>query len=232
MRIQHVAQTVKGWPDGSEEDQREAVRLADAVEHVRWRLWHGQVERALDLIGETLAGLDAAAVVSSPSAVKAGKVAGSLRGLEKYVVGQATMIIDDATARHCEEPISRATTESTVQWLLHRRMGPTSRCDGRRKAHISCRGFGLRWQMALSIGTTSSPSAGHAVHSAESPHDPPGFGRSHPYFPHFPRTSRASANPVTDVGLIRCEAEALEHHSCACPPAKRATISEPRMMAP
>jgi len=149
MRIQHVAQTVKGWPDGSEEDQREAVRLADAVEHVRWRLWHGQVERALDLIGETLAGLDAAAVVSSPSAVKAGKVAGSLRGLEKYVVGQATMIIDDATARHCEEPISRATTESTVQWLLHRRMGANQQMRWSPKgAH-----FMLRVRTALANGT-------------------------------------------------------------------------------
>jgi hypothetical protein len=28
-----------------------------------------------------------------------------------------------ATARHSNEPISTATTESTVQWLLHRRMG-------------------------------------------------------------------------------------------------------------
>jgi hypothetical protein len=85
------------------------------VEHIRWRLWHGQVRRALDLIGDTLAGLDATAAAS--------KVAGVLRPLETYVAGQATMIIDCATARHGEEPISTAPTESTVQWLLHRRMG-------------------------------------------------------------------------------------------------------------
>jgi hypothetical protein len=29
--------------------------------------------------------------------------------------------IDYATARRCEEPISTAITESTVQWLLHHR---------------------------------------------------------------------------------------------------------------
>ena len=45
MRIQHVAQAVKGWPDNSNEDRREGARFADAVEHVRWRLWHGQVQR-------------------------------------------------------------------------------------------------------------------------------------------------------------------------------------------
>jgi hypothetical protein len=39
-----------------------------------------------------------------------------------YVSGQSDIIIDYATARRCEEPISTAITESTVQWLLHRRM--------------------------------------------------------------------------------------------------------------
>ena len=52
----------------------------------------------------------------------AGKVAEVLRTLETYVAGQSGIIIDYATARRCEQPISTATTESTVQWLLHRRM--------------------------------------------------------------------------------------------------------------
>ena len=123
MRIQHVAQAVKGWPDDTDEDRQEGARLADAVEHIRWRLWHGQVQRALDLMGDTLAALDATAVTPSPAATTADKVAGVLRGLETYVTGQAALIIDYATARHCEEPISTAPTKSTVQWLLHRRMG-------------------------------------------------------------------------------------------------------------
>ena len=46
-----------------------------------------------------------------------------LRSLETYVSGQSDLIIDYATARRSDEPISTATTESTVQWLLHRRMG-------------------------------------------------------------------------------------------------------------
>jgi hypothetical protein len=49
-------------------------------------------------------------------------VARLLGELEAYVVGQSDIIIDYATARRCEEPISTAITESTVQWLLHRRM--------------------------------------------------------------------------------------------------------------
>jgi hypothetical protein len=38
------------------------------------------------------------------------------------VSGQSDIIIDYATTRRCEEPISTAITESTVHWLLHRRM--------------------------------------------------------------------------------------------------------------
>jgi hypothetical protein len=124
MRNQHVAQTVKSWPDATAEDRQEGARLADVVDqHIRWRLWHGQVQRALDLIGDTLSPLEAAANdETSPVAAPAGKVAAVLRALETYVSGQSEIIIDYATARRCKQPISTATTESTVQWLLHRRM--------------------------------------------------------------------------------------------------------------
>ena len=81
------------------------------------------MRRALDLIGETLVTLEATAKMTSPKAATAGKVVGVLRGLETYVSGQSELIIDYATARGTDEPISTATTESTVQWLLHRRMG-------------------------------------------------------------------------------------------------------------
>lgn len=123
MRIHHAAQTSKGWPDDAPAEARDAARLADVVEHVRWRLWHGQVQRALDLIGDTLLELDGTAQSAVPAAAAAGKLAASLRSLETYVSGQSGLIIDYASARPSDEPISTATTESTVQWLLHRRMG-------------------------------------------------------------------------------------------------------------
>jgi hypothetical protein len=120
MRIQHVAQAAKGWPAETPGERENGVRLADAVEHMRWRLWHGQVQRALDLVGETLTWLEG---MPDAAPAAAAKVAALLRGLETYVSGQADLIIDYATARRSDEPISTATTESTVQWLLHRRMG-------------------------------------------------------------------------------------------------------------
>ena len=122
MRIQHVDQTAKSWPDVSADDRMTGAALVDIIDRIRWRLWHGQVARALDLIGETLVTLDGVANDKDLAAVAARKVARLLRDLETYVCGQSDIIIDYATARHEDEPISTAVTESTVQWLLHRRM--------------------------------------------------------------------------------------------------------------
>jgi hypothetical protein len=122
MRVQHVAQAAKGWPDATADDRKVGSGLAQTVERSRWRLWHGQTRRALDLIGETLVVLDSNADDRSEISTVAEKVARLLRELEIYVSGQSDLIIDYAKARRCEEPISTAITESTVQWLLHRRM--------------------------------------------------------------------------------------------------------------
>jgi len=81
------------------------------------------VRRALDLIGETLLTLEATAKTESPKAATASRLVGVLRGLETYVSGQSELIIDYAMARGTDVPISTATTETKVQWLLHRRMG-------------------------------------------------------------------------------------------------------------
>jgi hypothetical protein len=123
MRIQHVAQAATSWPDATETDCQAGACLTETIERIRWHLWHGQVKRALDLIAETAVIVDATADdESSATAIVARKVARLLGDLETYVSGQSNIIIDYATARRREEPISTAITESTVQWLLHRRM--------------------------------------------------------------------------------------------------------------
>jgi hypothetical protein len=121
MRIQHPAQAAKGWAAETEDDRQTGKLLAETIERIRWRLWHGQVRRSLDLIEETAAKLEATTEDMASVAV-AQKVARLLRDLETYVSGQSEVIIDYAKARRCDEPISTAITESTVQWLLHRRM--------------------------------------------------------------------------------------------------------------
>jgi hypothetical protein len=105
MRIQHVAQAAKSWPDVAAKDCEAGRRLADTVERIRWRLWHGQVGRGLELIGETMATLEAIAGATSPAAAAALKVGRLLGELETYVCGQSDIIIDCATARRREQPI-------------------------------------------------------------------------------------------------------------------------------
>jgi hypothetical protein len=122
MRVQHVAQAATSWPDTTETDRQAGTRLTETIERIRWRLWHGQVKRALDLIAETIVIVDPVSDDVSATANAARKVARLLGDLETFVSGQSNIIIGYATARRREEPISTAITESTVQWLLHRRM--------------------------------------------------------------------------------------------------------------
>ena len=149
MRIQHAAQAAKGWPAHTPGEREEGARLAEAVERIRWRLWHGRVRRALDLVGETLARIDA---MTEAAPVAASKVAALLRGLETYVSAQADLIIDYARARRIGEPISTAATEGTVQWLLHRRMGANQQMRwSPRGAHLM-----LKVRTAVANGTLAA----------------------------------------------------------------------------
>ena len=81
-----------------------SVRFADAVEHIRWRLWHGQTSRALCLIQRTLAAVEAKTEGKTTAARSATKLMEALVALETYVSGLADLIIDDASARLDDEP--------------------------------------------------------------------------------------------------------------------------------
>ena len=66
--------------------------------------------------------LKATAEIVSLAMAVALNVARLLGEFETFGSGQSDLIINYAAARRREEPISTAVTESTVQWLLHRRM--------------------------------------------------------------------------------------------------------------
>jgi hypothetical protein len=89
---------------------------------IRWRLWHGRPQGALDLIDEILAELETLKCQIQMTRAYFMKLTKVLRELETYVIGQFSSIINYAAARRSNEPISTAQTESLVQRLLHRRM--------------------------------------------------------------------------------------------------------------
>jgi hypothetical protein len=99
MRIPHVDQAAKSWPAVSADDRQTGADFVEIIGRLRWRLWHGQVAWALDLIGETLVTLNVIASGNELAAVTARKVACLLRDLETYICGQSDIIIDYATAR-------------------------------------------------------------------------------------------------------------------------------------
>jgi len=83
-------------------------------------LWHGQVQRAVDLICEALGRLERGRLgLTMAFGVR---IINILSDLQTYVTGHAGSIINYAAARQSAKPISTATTESTVQRLIHRRM--------------------------------------------------------------------------------------------------------------
>ena len=93
--------------------------------------------------------IDAGTNLGSPYNIALLPSSSWLRGLETHVAGQAALISDYATARHGEEPILTAPTESTVQWLLHRRMGANEQMRwSPRGAHLM-----LKVRTAVTNGT-------------------------------------------------------------------------------
>jgi hypothetical protein len=145
MRIQHAAQCAGGWPNNSPGDRRNRARFANVVEHIRWRLWHGQTGRALRLIQRTLAAVKAKSKGKTVAARSAAKLAKALAALETYVSGLTDLIIDYASARLDDEPFSTSPTEGAVQWLLHRRTG------ARQQMRWSPRGAHLMLQVRTAI---------------------------------------------------------------------------------
>ncbi|WP_158931723.1 hypothetical protein [Acidisphaera sp. S103] len=108
-----LLQTATSWPDAIKINRQTGAHLSETIERIRWRLWHGHVKRALDLIAKATVILDAAPEDMS-SATTACKVTRLPGDLETYVSGQSDIIIGYATARRCEEPISTAIAEETV----------------------------------------------------------------------------------------------------------------------
>jgi hypothetical protein len=122
MRVQHVTQTARSWPRATKEDLQQGDVLSKKIERIRWRLWHGRPQGALDLIDEILEELEMPNRQIQLTAAYLQKLSGVLRDLETYVSGQFSSIINYAAARRSGEPISTAQTESAVHRLLHRRM--------------------------------------------------------------------------------------------------------------
>jgi hypothetical protein len=132
-------------------------------------------------LGETRATLEATAETTPSATLAALNVARLLGELETYVCARSGIIIDYATARRREEPISTTVTEITVQWRLHRRMNARQQMRWTPPgAHLM-----LKVRCAMMNGTFEHDHAVAKISACRpfgAQHDPVGLRRSHRVF--------------------------------------------------
>ena len=95
----------------------EALALHSRLERIKWRLWHGDTDVALNRARELAA--DVAALTSDYPGLQ--RFAKAAAGLVTYIDNNAAAIPDYGERRRYAEPISTAFTESTVNLVVGKR---------------------------------------------------------------------------------------------------------------
>ena len=113
------ANTMTGLHDDPVDEDLAGVAdiLRDDVERAKWHVWHGNIHRALQLLGDTSCGL--LACIENDSRTKAAKL---LDELVVYLDRNQATIPNYAERRLAGEPISSATAEATVNLVIAARM--------------------------------------------------------------------------------------------------------------
>jgi hypothetical protein len=125
MRVQHVAQAATSSPDAAETDRQAGARLTEAIERIRWRLWHGQVRRALDLIAETIVTVDIAADNKAARKWRAFWVISRLMFRDNRISSSTTPQLADAKNQfRRRSPRARCNGRCIGEWM------PSSKCGG------------------------------------------------------------------------------------------------------
>ena len=119
MRFTVLTNTMTGLQDDPTDDDLAGVAdiLRDDVERAKWHVWHGNIHRALQLLGDTSCGL--LGCDANDSRVKTAKM---LDELIVYVDRNQATIPNYAERRLAGEPISSATAEATVNLVIAARM--------------------------------------------------------------------------------------------------------------
>jgi hypothetical protein len=114
MRLTTMVRLAKGV---READQPElSVDLEDMLEHLKWNLWHGKVNRALELLDELAYALDIEA--GSPEHRKLLK---AVRAFETYVTNHRAFIPNYGERYRQRNAISTGFTESAVNQVVSKR---------------------------------------------------------------------------------------------------------------
>ncbi len=115
MRVTVMAQMAKGMRSVEQPDL--AADVAKELERLKWFLWHGNVFRALQIVGDLEDGLG----VDEPSP-EPDKLARAIREFGGYIGANAGSIPNYGERHRAGETISTAFVESTVNQVISKRM--------------------------------------------------------------------------------------------------------------
>src|SRR5690349_18540733 len=115
MRMTVLGQYAKGL---AHHNPLEATALQDRLERIKWRLWHGDADEALNRACELAE--DVAALSSGYPGLA--RLVKATAGLATYIANNACAITDYAARWDHGEIISTAFAESTVDLVVSRRL--------------------------------------------------------------------------------------------------------------
>jgi hypothetical protein len=163
MRLQHLTQIAGAL--ASDDPERAAAKavIVEAVERLRWRLWHGKAKDAklsLDRIRAVMhhfRGEPGGRKALAPSR----KLWTALQALDRYLVGQSERLVNYGARHRAGLRVGTALTEGTANFLVNRRMAKSqqmrwSRRGADRLLQVRCAvyngtigtGFGQRFYPA------------------------------------------------------------------------------------
>ena len=96
-----------------------AISIADDIRSVKWKLWHGQTDRAIDCLEKIITAL---AVQSSHADVSAKRLLDPAQPLLAYVRSNRSAIVDYGARYRSSRRIASSLAESAVDLLVTRRM--------------------------------------------------------------------------------------------------------------
>lgn len=124
MNLQHLRQAAQGLPTCDQAQRTAKAVIIEAVERLRWRLWHGKVKNARDAIGRIRAVMRA----YRGARVRRGKGSvprqfwAALLGFDGYLRGQSAWLVNYAARHRAGLRVGTSITEGAANHIVNRRM--------------------------------------------------------------------------------------------------------------
>jgi hypothetical protein len=130
MRLTVLGQYAKGV---TQLDETEGTQLLADLERIKWRLWHGDIHRALEEIGDFEADVDGLEVAYP----NLGRFRRAAHEFAVYIAANAGSVVNYGERFRTGERISTAFVESTVNTVLGKRFAKRQQMQWtRRGAHL------------------------------------------------------------------------------------------------